>query len=204
MPHEFEPRLTVPQQASDDLTTDRSVAGTYYLKCMGLPELRTPDGRVARMRGRKHLALLIYLAVERRAHYSRDELAHLLWAGAPMAEARHSLATGASAIRRALGPTALEGSRDVLRLRHSVIRLDLERLETGELLATPELPAIEVERFLHGFEVREAQEFMLWRDRQHARWLPPLACGNCSRSSTPCCGTTVTGTHNTLDIRDSC
>jgi len=150
------------------------VAGTYYLKCMGLPELRAPNGQVVRMRGRKHLALLLFMAVERRAQYARDELAHLLWAGAPMAEARHSLATGASAIRRALGPSALEGNREVLRLRHSILRLDLDRLESGELFPAPELPPIEVDTFLHGFDVREAQEYMLWRDRQHARWLPPI------------------------------
>ena len=150
------------------------MTGTYYLKCMGLPELRAPTGRVLRMRGRKHLALLIYLAVERRTQYARDELAHLLWAGAPMAEARHSLATGASAIRRALGPAALEGNREVLRLRHSLIRLDLDRLESGELFPTPELPAIEVDTFLRGFDIRDSQEYTLWQDRQHAHWLPAI------------------------------
>ena len=150
------------------------MTGTYYLKCMGLPELRAPSGRVIRMKGRKHLALLIYLAVERRTQYARDELAHLLWAGAPMAEARHSLATGASAIRRALGPAALEGNREVLRLRHNLIRLDLDRLESGELFPTPELPAIEVDTFLRGFDVRDSQEYMIWQDRQHAHWLPAI------------------------------
>lgn len=174
MPHEFEPPLTVPPQDSDDPPLDPTVSGTFYLKCMGLPELRTPSGRVVRMRGRKHLALLLFMAVERRAQYPRDELAHLLWAGASMAEARHSLATAASAIRRALGPSALEGNREVLRLRHSVLRLDLDRLESGELFPTPELPPMEVDTFLHGFEIREAQEYMLWQDRQHARWLPAI------------------------------
>ncbi|MCL4866007.1 MAG: hypothetical protein KJZ47_08955, partial [Gemmatimonadales bacterium] len=150
------------------------MTGTFYLKCMGLPELRAPNGRVVRMRGRKHLALLIFLAVERRTQYARDELAHLLWAGAPMAEARHSLATAASAIRRALGPAALEGNREVLRLRHTLVRLDLDRLESGELFPTPELPAIEVDTFLHGFDIRDSQEYTLWQDRQHAQWLPAI------------------------------
>jgi len=150
------------------------VTGAFYLKCMGLPELRAPDGRVVRMRGRKHLALLAYLAVERRTQYARDELAHLLWADTPMLEARHSLATGISAIRRVLGSDVLEGNREVVRFRHHAVMLDVERLETGDLFATPTLPAIEVEGFLRGFEVRDAQEYMIWRDRQHARWLPAI------------------------------
>lgn len=150
------------------------MSGSFYLKCMGHPELHTPDGRVARMRGRKHLALLIFLAVERRAQYNRDELAHLLWPDVPMSEARHSLATGFSAIRRALGRGVLVGSRDTIRFRRESVALDLDRLEKGDLFATPARPDVEVAGFLQGFEVRGAPEFDHWRDRQQARWLPQI------------------------------
>lgn len=150
------------------------MTGAFYLKCMGLPELRAPNGRVVRMRGRKHLALLTFLAVERRAQYGRDELAHLLWADTPMLEARHSLATGVSAIRRVLGADVLEGGREELRFRHNMVTLDVERLEHGDLFATLTMPEVEVQGFLQGFEVRDAQEYMIWRDRQHARWLPAI------------------------------
>lgn len=126
------------------------------------------------MRGRKHLALLLFMAVERRAQYRRDELVELLWSGLPPAEGRHSLATAASAIRRALGPSALEGSRELLRLRHEDLRLDLDRLEAGDLFETAELPAVDVDTFLSHFEIRDAPAFLHWRDRQHANWLPRI------------------------------
>ena len=60
--------------------------GPYFLKCMGYPELVGPDGRPVRIRVRKHLALLIYLAVEGRSRVARDVLVELLWGAAPAAE----------------------------------------------------------------------------------------------------------------------
>ena len=150
------------------------MSGTFYLKCLGAPELRTPSGRAVRMRGHKPLALLIYLAVERRAQYRRDELAVLLWPDAAIREARHSLATAVSAIRRVIGPGSVTGDRELLHLDHQLITLDVDRLESGELFATPHLPAVEVDGFLDAFELRDAPAFTDWRDRQHARWLPAI------------------------------
>src|SRR5262249_53075810 len=38
---------------------EQTVAETYYLKLLGFPELRRPDGRPVKLKERKHLALLI-------------------------------------------------------------------------------------------------------------------------------------------------
>ena len=50
-----------------------------YLKTMGYPELRTPDGRLVRLKVRKHLALLVYFAIEGRSSHRREKLVDLLW-----------------------------------------------------------------------------------------------------------------------------
>ncbi|HEU4829306.1 MAG TPA: AAA family ATPase, partial [Gemmatimonadales bacterium] len=50
--------------------------------------------------------------------------------------------------------------------------LDLDRLAAGNVLGDDVTPALDVAGFLDGFEVPAAAEFMLWRERQRARWLP--------------------------------
>ena len=71
----------------------------FQLRCLGEPVLIGPDGQPIRFKVRKHLALLVYLAVESRARHRREHLAELLWANLPEAEGRHSLATALSMLR---------------------------------------------------------------------------------------------------------
>src|SRR3954465_3697353 len=66
-----------------------------YLRCLGQPALFTGAGEPIRFRTRKHLALLVYLAVEQRTQ-RRDRVAELLWPRVSANEARHSLATALS------------------------------------------------------------------------------------------------------------
>lgn len=150
---------------------------SFYLKCMGVPELFGPDGRVVRMKGQKHLALLVYLAVERRSQYRRDELADLLWSEHAMPEARHSLATAISAIRRVFGPSVITGNRDLLRFEHRRVVLDVERLESRDVLATDTLPAVEIGGFLADSDLRAPPAYLHWRDRQQSRWQPYIKGG---------------------------
>ena len=49
-----------------------------YLRCLGQPGLFAPTGELIRFRTKKHLALLIYIAVDPRSH-RRERLAELLW-----------------------------------------------------------------------------------------------------------------------------
>ena len=98
-----------------------------YLRCLGQPALFAARGEPVRFRTRKHLALLVYLAVEGRSH-RRDRLAELLWPRVSSTVARHSLATALSILRPRLGVDGLETSRDHVRLMPGRVALDLERL----------------------------------------------------------------------------
>src|SRR6476469_2364628 len=101
-----------------------------FLRCLGQPALFAATGEPIRFRTRKHLALLVYIAVESRAH-RRDRLAELLWPKVSVSEARHSLATALSTLRPRLGPEGLETSREHARLTPGRVALDLERLQAG-------------------------------------------------------------------------
>ena len=144
----------------------------FQLRCLGEPVLSGPDGQPIRFKVRKHLALLVYLAVESKARHRRDHLAELLWANLPEAEGRHSLATALSMLRARFGRDVVEAGRDDLRWAYTRLDLDLDRLARGSVLGDEMLPALDVAGFLDGFEVPAAAEFMLWRERQRARWLP--------------------------------
>ena len=146
----------------------------FFLRCLGAPELRGPGGEPIRFRTRKHLALLAFLAVERREPHRRDRLADLLWPDARPAEGRHSLATALSFIRGKLGPRTFESNRDTVRLLAPDLEVDLERLARGEILGDDLLPPLEVAGFLDEFEVTRAPEFMLWRDLVRAKWFPQI------------------------------
>ena len=144
----------------------------FQLRCLGSPVLVGPDGQPVRFRVRKHLALLVYLAVESRARHRREHLAELLWPNLPDAEGRHSLATALSMLRARFGRDVVESARDDLRWAHTRLDLDLDRLAAGNVLGDEFTPPLDVAGFLDGFEVPGAAEFMLWRDRQRAKWLP--------------------------------
>lgn len=58
-----------------------------YLRCLGQPALFAPSGEPVRFRTKKHLALLIYLAVENKPQ-RRERIAELLWPKVSLSEAR--------------------------------------------------------------------------------------------------------------------
>ncbi len=143
-----------------------------HLRCLGEPVLTGTDGEPIRFKVRKHLALLVYLAVESRVRHHRDHLANLLWGNLPDADGRHSLATALSMLRTKVGVVVIEGERDHVRFNCPHLKLDLQRLETGDVLASEFQPVLEIVGFLEGFEIPGASEFMIWRERKRARWLP--------------------------------
>jgi DNA-binding SARP family transcriptional activator/tetratricopeptide (TPR) repeat protein len=145
-----------------------------YLRCMGQPALFSPAGEPIRFRTKKHLALLVYLAVESRHAHRRDRLAEVLWPKVSTAEARHSLATALSILRPRLGSEILETSRDQVVLAPGRIALDLDRLVAGDVLGTEVTGKLEVAAFLEGFDIPDAVEFAMWKDRQQARLLPAI------------------------------
>ncbi|HKH83785.1 MAG TPA: AAA family ATPase [Gemmatimonadales bacterium] len=140
---------------------------------MGQPSLFAPNGEPVRFRTKKHLALLIYIAVDAKPH-RREHLAELLWPRVSMPEARHSLATALSTLRPRLGPGALETTRDQVRLAPDRVDLDLHRLDGGDVLGTEVTSPLEVAAFLDGFDISDSSEFTHWKDRQQGRLLPMI------------------------------
>lgn len=152
----------------------RPMESRRYLRCLGQPALFAPTGELIRFRTRKHLALLVYLAVEPRRAHPRDRLAELLWPAGSRAEARHSLATALSTLRPRVGPGVLETDRDRVTLLPTSLALDLDRLTEGDILGSEVTGPLEVASFLDGFDIPESGEFGMWKDRQQARLLPPI------------------------------
>ncbi len=146
----------------------------FELLTLGVPRLRTSKGHDVRVRTRKHMALLVYLAVERSQAERRERLIDLLWPRVPLTQGRSSLATALSALRARLGRETIEGDRDHVRFSPGAVRLDLDRLKSGDLLGDDFTPALEVDEFLAQFEVEDAPEFQIWRERQRARLRPSL------------------------------
>ena len=138
----------------------------YSLRCLGTVELRSPGGDLVRLRTRKHIALLVFLAVEARISHRRERLADLLWPGASAAEGRHSLATALSVLRGRFGTEGFESGRDNVRFTSTDLTLDLDRLAKGDVLETEFIPALDVAPFLEDFEIDDAPGFHIWRDGQ--------------------------------------
>ncbi|HEY9383755.1 MAG TPA: AAA family ATPase, partial [Gemmatimonadales bacterium] len=148
------------------------MAETYFLKLMGFPELHRPDGRPVKLKVRKHLALLIYLVMDGRALYFRDELAELLWPGVPAENSRHSLSMAFSVLRGLFGADCIKGNHAEVQFRAPRLGLDLDRIEAGEILGSATALPLEVDGFLRGFHIEDAPAFQHWRDRRHAQLLP--------------------------------
>ena len=148
----------------------------FQLNCLGIPRLLTPGGQEVRVKVKKHLALLVVVAVDG-GKIRRERLVSLLWPTARPDRARGSVATAISFLRAKLGGEAIEPSRDWVQLRRGHIKLDLDRLTAGETVGDAFTPPLEVDAFLAGFEIDQVPEFDEWRERQHARLLPAVEQG---------------------------
>jgi DNA-binding SARP family transcriptional activator/tetratricopeptide (TPR) repeat protein len=146
----------------------------FTFRCLGRPVLIAPDGTEVRLKVRKHLALLAYLALEPRQPWRRDTLTDLLWPRAPLEDARHSLATGVSMLRTILGPRAIETGRDKVRFATGDLVTDLARLEAGHILGDEFTPPLELGDLLQDLHVPDAPPFDHWKDRLRARWRPTI------------------------------
>lgn len=110
---------------------------------------------------RKAVALLAYLALGGRPR-SRDVLAELLWPDRDVDHARGALRRTLSAVRSAVGPDALETTRDQVAL--GAVDVDVARFRSlaagGELEAAA---AVFRGDFLEGFGLRDSPAFEDWQ-----------------------------------------
>ena len=147
---------------------------------LGTPEVRVGEQQLY-LHTRKVLALLIYLAVERRMH-SRESLMTFLWPESSQSNAAATLRTTLSRLRKALGQAG-----DVLITEagkvgfdsNSWIDLDLDCLRTAAHEDSPpgELRSIlTVDRgeFLEGFSLPDSPEFENWVSIQRGACLRQL------------------------------
>ena len=58
-----------------------------------------------------------------------------------------------------------------MKLQTTELAIDLDRL-TSEMFLDPTSTVVDLPGFLEGFEIPDAPEFALWKDRQQARLLP--------------------------------
>src|SRR5713101_4065767 len=138
----------------------------HHLFTLGVPLLRSDAGEQVRFRTRKHLALVIRLAVESGKRLSRDYLQELLWPEVPAHLARHSLAQAISVLKAKVGREQLLVQRATVALVEGAVEVDVQRLETDGLEVRG--------RFLEGFEIPEARAFEQWKDEWRARLAPKL------------------------------
>ncbi len=141
----------------------------YELRCLGEATLRSPAGDLVHFRSRKHLALLIYLALNADRAHRRERLATMLWSDTDGSRARHSLSQALYAVRRLLnGTVRIEG--EDLEMDATQLKIDIFEFE-GRLAAGDAVTAAELYRgeFLEGFWVRSAQGFEEWAERERGR-----------------------------------
>jgi DNA-binding SARP family transcriptional activator/tetratricopeptide (TPR) repeat protein len=135
-----------------------------HLRLFGPAALVDAGGKVLPLRSRKHLALLMYLALEpRRWPIRRDALTALLWHDVPHRRARRSLSQAMLQLRRQLGEEVVPSREREVRLG-SPISTDLDLLEHGT-----ELPHGDLTKPLLGLDDVGGPNFAHWLDRARAR-----------------------------------
>jgi len=108
----------------------------FVIQSLGGVRIQDSSGDTIRLRSRKHVALLVYLAASGRRVYTRDSLARLLWETS-LDRARHSLSQAIYDLRRNLPGTIGSATGDAVHLETSAFRLDAvefeQALKAGEL-----------------------------------------------------------------------
>ncbi len=108
----------------------------FLIQSLGGVRIQDSSGDTIRLRSRKHVALLVYLAASGRQVYARDSLARLLWE-TPLDRARHSLSQAIYDLRRNLPGAIGSATGDAVHLETSAFRLDAvefeQALKAGEL-----------------------------------------------------------------------
>ena len=139
---------------------------SFRLHSLGTPALFTVSGEQVPFRTRKHLALLVRLALEPGKQFTRDYLADLLWPDAPPRHANHSLAQGLSVIKAKIAREAVVIRRATVALATGWIDADVTHLtETSVAIDGP---------FLEGFEISGARPFEDWKDEYRVRLIPQV------------------------------
>ena len=140
------------------------------LACIGPPTARVGGAEPSSdILWRKHLALLIYLALSPEHTRSRDHLIGLLWPEKPLDKARHSLNEAIRRFRAALGDRRVATKGDRITLNPVALEVDVQHFD--ELRARDPIAAVGLLRgeFLEGFHVDDAPAFEEWAAAERTR-----------------------------------
>jgi DNA-binding SARP family transcriptional activator len=100
------------------------------IQSLGGISLQGPDGSPIRLRSRKHVGLLLYLAMSGRRMFTRDHLTSLFWTSSPD-RARHSLSQAAYDLRSHLQGALVRGSGEQLALDGRNLEFDALEFESA-------------------------------------------------------------------------
>lgn len=143
-----------------------------HLRLLGPPDL-TLDGQPVppELLWRKHLALLVYLALSPRRGRTRDHLVGLLWGDKAETAARHSLREAVRVLRQSLGSDAIVTDGQMIRIEGIDVRLDTEEFDAHVARESwAEAVSLVAGAFLEGFGVPGASAFEDWLTAQRLEW----------------------------------
>ena len=126
----------------------------------------TAAGEQVGFRTRKHLALLVRLALEPGKQFTRDYLADLLWPTAAPKLANHSLAQGLSVIKAKIAREAVVLRRSTVGLAAGWIDVDVNHIASNEVSIDGP--------FLDALQIESARPFEDWKDEYRARLIPQI------------------------------
>jgi DNA-binding SARP family transcriptional activator len=141
------------------------------LQCFGTTTARL-DGRPAppEVLWRKHLALLIYLALSPGRTRTREHLLGLLWPEKTQVYARHSLNQAVTLLRAKLGTGRLISQGESLTLLDAGLEVDAERFDALLERRPADAARLAAGDFLEGFDVEGAPAFEEWVARERDRY----------------------------------
>jgi len=141
------------------------------LQCFGVPNAHLGGSRApAEVLRRKHLALLIYLALSPNRRRTRAHLVGMLWPETGEAQARHSLNEAIRRLRAHLGTARFVSDGDSVVLDDTGLLVDALRFDA--LLDRSNADALQLGRgdFLEGFTVEGAPAFEEWAAVERVRY----------------------------------
>ncbi len=141
------------------------------LVCFGPPLARLDGGAApADVLWRKHLGLLIYLALSPDRARARAHLRGLLWPEKSEKEARHSLNQALLLLRARLGEQRLISHKYTVTLNDEALSVDVIRFAALAPDKPAEAALLLRGDFLEGFAVDDAPGFEDWAMQMRTRW----------------------------------
>lgn len=146
-----------------DVSSSGADARLATLRVLGGLALHDKSSEPIELKARKSRQLLAYLAVPSGQARSREQLAALLWSDRQEEQARGSLRTALSGIRRAIGDDALIVEHDTVKLRPGYLETDYDHLKNliDNNVSVSKLEDFYSGEFLAGQE-HDSELFMDW------------------------------------------